>query len=184
MKMILLLFLCTYTLFASTDETKKKMFDFYKKENYKQACQLGYDNLEENKRDEEYVSLFAFSCLYSDDIDRLSAPAALLKMTKESRANSAYFAIIVMQKKLLYHALLDGYELSKFVLPTTDYVLSKVFDAYTKLGKHKQKKYYFFKDIDDEKITYKLYLSKDYKINKMIIEEYYDTIAIKRHEYW
>jgi len=171
----------TSTLFA---DVKQDMFHLYKSEKYKEACQIGYDNLEENKRDEEYVSLFAFACLYSDYIDRLSAPAALLKLTKESRANSAYFAIIVMQKKLLYHSLVDGYELSKFVLPTTNYVLSKVFDAYTKLGKHKPKKFYFFKDPEDEKITYKLYLSKDYKINKMIIEEYYDTIAIKRHEYW
>jgi hypothetical protein len=74
--------------------------------------------------------------------------------------------------------------LSKFDLPTTDYVLSKVFDLYAKLGKHKKRSFYLFQDPEDKKLTYKLYLAKDYKITKMVIEEFYDTMLIKRHIYW
>ncbi|MNN94243.1 hypothetical protein D3C81_2128340 [compost metagenome] len=74
--------------------------------------------------------------------------------------------------------------MSKYVLPSTDYVLSKVFDLYTKLGKHQPRAFYLFKDPTDTKLSYKLYISKDYRTNKMIIEEYYDTIMLKRHIYW
>jgi hypothetical protein len=89
-----------------------------------------------------------------------------------------------MQKKLLYHSLLDGYQLSELKLPTTDYILSKVFDLYSKLGKHDKRTFYIFEDPKDKKLTYKLYLEKDYKIAKMVIEEYYDTMLLKRHIYW
>jgi len=44
--------------------------------------------------------------------------------------------------------------------------------------------FYLFEDENDKKLTYKLYLSQDNKINKMIIEEFYDTITLKRHVYW
>ena len=89
-----------------------------------------------------------------------------------------------MQKKLLYYALIDNYELSKFRFPTTDYVLSKVFDLYSRLPLHQRKKFYILKDTQDPKLIYKLYIMKQQNINKMVIEEYYDTIKIKRHIYW
>jgi hypothetical protein len=89
-----------------------------------------------------------------------------------------------MQKKLLYHALIDNYDLSSLNLPTTDYVLSKIFDFYAKLGTHEARTFYLFEDKDDKKLTYKLYLERDSKLNKIVIEEYYDTISIKRHVYW
>jgi len=89
-----------------------------------------------------------------------------------------------MQKKLLYYSLVDGYHLSQFTLPTTDYVLSKVFDLYSKAEGKKQKKLYIFQDPDDSKLLYKLYILKQQNINKIVIEEYYNTIKIKRHIYW
>ncbi len=180
MKIIIMLFL-TLSLYA---DIKEKMFNLYQNKKYEAVCTLGFDNFSNNKKDEEFVSLYAFSCLNSDYIDRLSIPIALLKVSKEARANSAYFSIILMQKKLLYHALVDNYDLSEFSLPTTDYVLSKVFDFYSKIGKHKPRVFYLFQDPQDSKLTYKFYLAKDYKFNKMVIDEFYDTINIKRHIYW
>ncbi len=180
MKIVLLLLMIT-SLYA---DIKQKMFNLYQNKKYEDVCQIGFDNFKKNKRDEEFVSLYAFSCLKSDYIDRLAVPTAVLKASREARANSAYFSVILMQKKLLYHALVDNYDLSEFNLPTTDYVLSRVFDLYSKIGKHKPRAFYLFEDPNDSKLTYKLYLSKDYKLNKMIIEEYYDTITIKRHVYW
>lgn len=78
----------------------------------------------------------------------------------------------------------DNYDLSALNLPTTDYVLSKVFDLYAKQGKHSPRALYLFEDPQNPKITYKLYLEKDEKLNKIIIEEFYDTISVKRHIYW
>lgn len=178
---LLLIFIIVLNLSA---DMKQKMFNLYQNKKYEKVCQLGFDYFKQNKKDEEFVSLYAFSCLNSDYIDRLAIPIAVLKFSKEARANSAYFSVILMQKKLLYHALMDNYDLSAFTLPTTDYVLSRVFDLYSKLGKHKPRAFYLLQDPNDPKLSYKLYLSRDNKLDKMIIEEFYDTITIKNHVYW
>jgi len=178
---LLLLFLLVANLSA---DMKRNMFNLYQNKKYEKVCSMGFDHFKANKKDEEFVSLYAFACLKSDYIDRLAVPTAILKFSKESRANSAYFSVILMQKKLLYHALVDNYDLSEFSLPTTDYILSKVFDLYAKLGKHEPRAFYLFTDPNDAKLTYKLYLSRDYKLDKIVIEEFYDTISIKRHIYW
>jgi len=163
---------------------KQKMFQLYQNEQYAKACTMGYDYFKKYKKDENYVSLYAFSCIKSDYIDRLALPITALKFSKEARKNSAYFSTILMQKKLLYYSLVDGYNLSKFQLPSTDYVLSKVFDLYSKLKDHKKKEFYILKDPNDDKLIYKLFLIKKQNIKKMVIEEYYDTIKVKRHIYW
>ncbi|MCF6330205.1 MAG: hypothetical protein L3I99_01495 [Sulfurimonas sp.] len=180
MKIIFLIFF----YLSLNAEIKNNMFILYQNEKYEKACNLGYGDLNENTRDEEFMSLYAFACLKSDYIDRLSIPIALLKSTKESRSNAAYFSVILMQKKLLYHALVDGYDLSVFKLPTTNYVLSKIFDLYSKLAKHETRSIYLFEDEENSKITYKLYLENNDRLSKMIIEVYYDTISVQRHVYW
>lgn len=178
---ILLILLLYISLYA---DIKQNMLNLYQNKKYEDVCTMGFNNFQKYQRDDEFVSLYAFSCLKSDYIDRLAVPIALLKFSSESRSNSAYFSIILMQKKLLYHALVDNYDLSSLNLPTTDYVLSKVFDFYAKLGKHEPRELYLFEDKDDKKLTYKLYLEKDTKLNKIVIEEFYDTIALRRHVYW
>jgi len=180
MKIILALFI-SLSLYA---DIKQNMFNLYQNKKYEKVCSIGFDNFRKYRKDEEFVSLYAFSCLYSDYIDRLAIPTAILKFSEESRANSAYFSVILMQKKLLYHALIDGYDLSSLNLPTTDYILSKVFDLYVKLGKHEKRAFYLFEDENDKKLTYKLYIQKDERLSKIVIEEFYDTITIKRHVYW
>ncbi|MBD3796920.1 MAG: hypothetical protein IE887_04130 [Campylobacterales bacterium] len=178
---ILLIFLIAINLYA---DIKQDILNLYQNSKYEDSCNLGFDNFGRYNKDEEYLSLFAFACLKADYIDRLALPIAMLKFSEESRSNSAYFSVIFMQKKLLYHALLDEYDLGEFNLPTTDYVLSKVFELYAKLGKHEKRSLYIFDDTGNEKVSYKLYLEKDYKIPKMVIEEYYENTLIKRHIYW
>lgn len=180
MKILLLLFL-SMNLYG---DVKQKMFNLYQNKKYEDVCNIGYDYHKQYNRDEEYLSLYAFACLKSDYIDRLAMPVAMLKFSPEARSNSAYFSVILMQKKLLYHALVDGYNISNLNLPTTDYVLSKVFDYYSKLGEHEQRLFYLFEDENDPKLTYKLYLSKGNRIDKMVVEEFYDSVTISRHVYW
>ena len=115
--------------FAYSD-TKTDLLQLYNNKEYKAACKLGMDNYGDYTRDEAFISLYAFSCLNADYIDRLAVPISALKYSKEARANAAYFSTVLMQKKLLYHALIDGYPIGSLVLPTTDFVLSKVFDLY------------------------------------------------------
>ncbi len=180
MKIIIAIFISLYLY----GDVKQDMFNLYQNQKYENVCSIGFNNFNNFKQDEEFVSLYAFSCLNSDYIDRLAIPIALLKFTPEARANSAYFSVILMQKKLLYHALVDNYNLSVLELPTTDYVLSKVFDLYTNLGEHAPRAFYLFEDKNNKKLTYKLYLNKDEKLSKIVIEEFYDTMIVKQHIYW
>jgi len=178
---LLLTILLSLNLFAST---KQNMFRLYQDQKYSATCKLGFNHLYANKKDEEFISMYAFACLYSDYIDRLTLPITVLKSSKDARANAAYFATILMQKKLLYHALIDKYTLTSIKLPTTDYILSKVFDLYINLGKHKPRNSYILDDSNDIRLSYKLYIIKDKNIDKIIIEELYDKIIVKQHTYW
>jgi len=180
MKILLIVFIAL-SLYA---DIKQDMFNLYQNKKYEKVCNLGFRNFSRYRQNEEYVSLYAFACLKSDYIDRLSVPIATLKFSKEARANSAYFSVILMQKKLLYHALVDDYDLSTLKLPTTDYTLSKVFDLYAKLGKHEPRAFYLFENENDKKVTYKLYLVKNNRLSKVVIEEYYNSVMLKRHAYW
>ena len=89
-----------------------------------------------------------------------------------------------MQKKLLYYSLVDGYDISNIKIPTTDLVLSKVFELYRKSKKNKQQTFYTFKDPKSKNVTYRLYLEKIDNKLKIIIEEYNNNILIKKHIYW
>ena len=180
MKTILIFFLA-FNLYA---DAKQDMFNLYQNKKYEDVCSIGFKNFYANKNDEEFVLTYSFACLYSDYIDRLAVPITMLKFSTESRSNAAYFSVILMQKKLLYHALIDGYDVSMFKFPTTQYVLSKVFNLYSKLGKHEPRAFYIFEDPNDKKLTYKLYVINNKDLDKLIIEEFYDTIAVKRHIYW
>ncbi len=179
-QILLAISLCS-GLFA---DASQDMFNLYKNKKYEEACRLGFKNFNHYRKNENLVSLYAFSCLYSDYIDRLSIPIATLKFTPEGRANSAYFSVILMQKKLLYHALIDGYDLSALKLPTTDYIFSKVFDFYVALGKHKQRDVYVFNDKENTNTSYKLYVLKDERLSKIVIEEFHNNISIQQHIYW
>ncbi|MDQ1244959.1 MAG: hypothetical protein QG565_1300 [Campylobacterota bacterium] len=178
---ILLLILISISVFA---DVKQDMFALYKDKKYADACNLGFKNFSDHLRDEEYVSLYSFSCLNIDYVDRLAVPIAILKFSKEARANAAYFSTILMQKKLLYHALLDNYDISSINLPTTDYILSKVFDLFTKMKKDELKEFYILEDENDKELKYKIYILKDGKIDKMVIEEFHNSISTEKHIYW
>ncbi len=179
---IVLLILVTLNLYALSP--KEQILNLYKNKEYKAACNFGFDDFKANTNDEEFVSIYGLSCLESDEITRLTLPITLLKFSPQARANSAYFSVILMQKRLLYHALLDNFLLSSFNFPTTEYILSKVFDLYAKEQNKEKKDFYILRDTDDSNTTYKLYLEKDEKLDKIIIEKFYNTQLVKKHTYW
>lgn len=180
MKVVIALLLAL-SLYA---DTKKELLHLFQNKQYEEACNLGFKNFSDNSKDEEYVSLYSFACLNIDYVDRLSVAITTLKYSKEARANASYFSTILLQKKLLYHAMLDDYDISSLNLPKTDYVLSKVFDLYTKKAKGEKREYYIFEDEDNTALKYKLYILKDGKIDKVVIEEFYNSVSIKKHIYW
>jgi hypothetical protein len=178
------IFLILLFFVSLTADVKFDMLKLFQEKEYDKACKKGLTAFRKYRNDEEFISLYAHSCLQADYIDRLAVPISALKKTEDARANAAYFSVILMQKKLLLHALLDGYDLTSVRLPTTDYVLSKVFDLYAKDPYPKTGKYFAYTDPEKPLLNYKLYTEKKGNISKMIIEEYYDTMLLKRHIYW
>ncbi|MEA3521362.1 MAG: hypothetical protein U9R50_00140 [Campylobacterota bacterium] len=181
MKILFILLFLNLSMFANP---KAKLYNLYQDKNYKGACRLGMLNYPKFTRDEAFISLYAFSCLEADYIDRLAVPISALKYSKEARSNAAYFSIILMQKKLLYHALIDHYDISTLNLPTTEHILSKVFNLYSQDQKNKTNNILHYTDPEDRKITYKLYIETHPHIKKMVIEVFHDNILHKRHLYW
>jgi hypothetical protein len=180
MKYVLLLFL----FFIHAEATGvSDVYNNYQNKNYLKACKIGEKLLNRYQNDEKFVSLYAFSCLKADKIDNLAKPIVLLTKSEEARSNAAYFSVILMQKKLLFHALLDTYDFKGLKLPTTDYVLSKVFDLYIDGRKDIKNHLYRFVDPEDKKHTYRLFITRDASKRKIVIEEYYDTILTIRHIY-
>lgn len=176
---ILLLSIVTFLL----ADAKQEIYSLYQMKHYEKACKTGLLNFNQNRDDENFVSIYAFSCLYADYIDRLSVPITLLKNSKEARSNAAYLSIILMQKKLLEHSLMDNYNIKPLKLPTTDNILSKVFDLYSNAQTSKKIPVYVFIDPNNDKITYRLYLSGNADNNNMVIEELYDSTLVKKHIY-
>ena len=178
MKIVLLSLLLTLSLFA---DLKQKLFGLYQNKEYSKICTIGINGINTYREDEDYISIYAFACLYSDNIDQLAVPITLLKKTEESRTNAAYLSTILMQKKLLLNALVDDVYLQSFKLPSTDYILSKVFDLYSKEKVDLGKKIF---DTVDKRKYYILKIRKTNNKNIIVIEEYYDKILTSRHLYY
>lgn len=128
--------------------------------------------------------LYGFACLKSDYIDRLAIPLTSLRSTKTERANASYFATILLQKKLLYHAMIDHIDISHLVLPKTDYVLSKVFDLYVRNEYKKIDDKYYLTSKESDGLLYVLYTQSNGKSYKMVLEERLGGNIIKIHKYW
>jgi hypothetical protein len=180
MRMIFLLLLLPLYLYS---DVKMELLSLYKEKQYKKLCLKASNSVYTHLKDEQFLSLLGFSCLKSGYIDRLILPIANLKSTPEARSNAAYFSVILMQKKLLLHSLVDKYKLTNITLPTTDTLLSKLFDLYLQ-NQDFTKDSYTFIDTKDKDITYKLYLDKTTKIKKMIIEKYYKNNREEQYIYW
>jgi len=179
MRFLLLFMLFTLSSFA---DARDRLYTLYQQGSYLQACNLGLKGFPYHQNDEAYVSLYAFSCLKSDLIDRLAAPMMTLNQSEEARANSAYFSVILMQKKLLMQALYDNKPIKNLTFPTSSHLLSRVFDLYLKAPQPNRliKEY---KDPSDSRLSYKLYPTQSNGRKSIAIDEYYDKILTLHHVY-
>lgn len=173
-----LLFLGTVSL----ADAGAQLYSLYQRGLYAQGCDFGYRFFTPNKRNEAFVSLVGFSCLKADQIDRLAPVIPALHVTPESRANSAYFSMLLMQKKLLAQALYDNKPLNGLKFPTSSHPLSRVFDFYLRDSKPAEavKEY---ADPQDPRRFYKLYTAENNGRKSIAIDEYYDRILTFHHVY-
>ena len=142
-KIIILLLILINITFAKTLEDIKNL---YSDGEYSKACTMSGGLYMAYKDDEVFLNLFADSCLKSDMLNRMMLPIIKLYRTKAARENAAYFSTILYEKKILYHALCDGIDISYMNLPKTNYILSKIFDRFIR-GKYSLKNgSYWFSD--------------------------------------
>lgn len=178
-KIAFIVFIFSAILQANTPNV---MMHLYQKGAFIEACEMGYRHFDELKWNEAHLSLYAFSCLKADRIDRLDTPTVLLNKTSEARTNASYFSMLILQKKLLIQALYDNYPLKSLKLPTSSHLLSKIFSLYT----HDPQPKNSIKDYNDSinpRISYKLYMTQYNGHKTIAIDEYYDKIVSVHHVY-
>ncbi len=175
-KISLILLGLTISLYATT---AAQMLQLYQKGEYNLACDLGAKNITRFESNEAQLSLYAFSCLKADRIDRLNTPIILLNQTAEARANASYFSMLVMQKKLLMQSLYDNISFKSSNFPTSSHILSKVFHLYLQSNKITKE----YVDSSNTRNSYKLYTTEFNGKKTIAIDEYYDKILTIHHVY-
>ncbi len=178
MKKPLLFFLFTFSLFAATREG---ILEDYQNKNYAQACIEGSTIVKSFRGDEVFINAVAHSCIKSDIIDLLPTPIVLLKMTESARQNASYYATILFQKKLLYHALIDHVDISGIRVPKVDYVLSAVFDLYVRGDYSQEGNVYHLKD---GTYDYTMQVIESNRHKKVEIKKSRNGKLIKAYYYW
>ncbi|CAA6809070.1 MAG: Unknown protein [uncultured Sulfurovum sp.] len=180
-KLILTILMTTTFLFSSNLST---LYKLYEKQEYSKACDYAVKYFNKNKNSEQYVTLYGLACLETDKIHRIATPMLRLKETKDSRENAAYFSTILLQKTLLFQALIDEVSLTDLHLPTTNFILSKIFKLYVKKEYVLKDNIYIFMDEQKKEMKYQLYIEETKKHKKyMIIDIYKDDKFTRRYRY-
>jgi len=182
-RIIYILLMTTAFLFSSSLST---LYKLYEKQEYDKACDYALKNFSKkrNKNSEKYITLYGLSCLETDKIDRIATPMLRLKETKDARANAAYFSTILLQKKLLFQALVDKVSLNDLHLPHTNFIVSKIFNSFVHKEYSLKEGVYTFKDKSKKEMKYQLYIEEDKKSEKfMIIDIYKDDKFTHRYRY-
>jgi len=183
MKIVLLMVMTTAYLLSSNLST---LYRLYEKQEYDKACDYGfkYANKKRNRKSENYLTLYGLSCLETNNLSRVAIPMTSLTQTEDARANASYFGTILLQKQLLLQALIDKKPLGELHLPTTKFVLSKIFSLFLEEQYSFKGDIYRLIDREDKFIEYRLYIKKSKKKSYyMIIDIYKNSKFTKRYQY-
>lgn len=181
MRILFFILMTTLFLFSSN---LSNLYKLYEKQEYDKACDYAVKYFEKNKNSEKYLTLYGLSCVETDKIYRIATPMIRLGKTPSARANASYFATILLQKQLLKQALIDGKKLDDLVLPTTNFVLSKIFNMYVNKQYSLSNDIYKFQDEIHQDKSYKVYIKSDQKEKvDMVIDVYKEDKFIKRYRY-
>jgi len=180
-KYLIILSILANFLYAITKEDVVKM---YEKKDYRTACIKSSDLYQQYKADEEFLNIYAHSCLEVDMINRMVLPIIKLYKTPQARENAAYFATILYEKKLLYHALVDNVDISYINLPKTNYILSVIFNKFVSGDYNYKNNSYWFIDDKNNEISYKLSMEKHQNVKKLFLRTFLNGELKKVRTYW
>ncbi|MDR3347554.1 MAG: hypothetical protein LBN32_02965 [Helicobacteraceae bacterium] len=176
---------CVFCLFATLviAAPTDKVLDLYHKQDYKNACLEGAKIVRDHKNDDLFVNAFGIACLESDFIDFAGMAGLYLRASSSSRQNASYILTVVLQKKLLYHALADNVDLSDTKLPDTPHILSRVFNAYVEGNYTKDAKGVMTITLDNNHIA-TLDSLREGGHFKVRIRQYEKGKMLNEHLYW
>lgn len=164
--------------------TKEDVVKLYLDDNFSSACQKSAEIYDSYKEDDEFLNIFAHSCLEADMVNRLVLPIIKLYKTEKARENAAYYSTILYQKKLLYVALIDGVDISYVNLPKTNYILSIIFEKFVTKDYVLKSGMYTFIDDNNSQITYTLSIETEDNFKKMFLRTYKNDKIVKTRTYW
>jgi len=160
------LFLLPLALF-SAEITIPSLVKAYKRGSYKRVCLQGYYLFDKLKRDENLLSMYAFSCLRSDYINRLAVPILILGKSPQSRKNRSYLSLILAQKNILISALADNEKFEDLKLPNTNHLISKLFNLYFQKKFEKVDNVY---KAQEGEVEYKMWLEHKNRFPYLVVE--------------
>ncbi len=182
MKYVIIIPLLLTTILRA--DALEDIYSLYKAGQYRKACNKGLMVFNKYRKNPDFLMLYGFACLEGDYVDRVAVPMTGLRKSKTARANASYFATVLLEKKLLVHAIRDHVDISHLRLPATRHVISKVFQLFVDGHYTKEGNRYILKDPDRPNFSYRLYPVDHSKWTSMVIEEWKDGKRIKVHRYW
>ena len=180
MRKIILAVVCA-TLAWGVD-VNQKLFALYQQGEYAQACQYGHTYFAKGQHAEPFVAMLGFACLKADEIDRLTPLIPFLSQNTQSRSNSSYFALLVMQKRLLLQALYDQKSLKGLAFPRSSHLLSRIFERYLR-DPQAGAMVKSYADTTNPRQSYQLYIMRMNNQPVLVIDEFYDKILTVHHVY-
>ena len=175
----LLLFIFTVLTLAAA--SRGEILQGYQNKEYRDVCIEGSKILRSYREDEPLINAVADACLKMHIVDLLPNPIVLLKKTPEARQNASFYATILFQKKMLYHALIDGIDISGVRVPKVDYVLSSVFDLFVRGKYTREGKVYL---LDDGTYTYRMQVVETARHKKIELKQYRGNTFVQQYYYW
>ncbi len=160
----------------------KPYIEDFKAKKYNQVCERGMSAYYGGYNEENFVSLVGVSCAKVDRINLLGMLQRSLVQTKESRETSSYFSTLIIQKRLIYQFMIDDLALDHLKLPSSNHLLSRVFDQLSLKNFRVLSTSPKLVEINDNGRRVILSLSDDEPI-KVMMDEYSYTGELTRHWY-
>ncbi len=120
-----------WTLLGASDDAMN-FLQAYKNKDAQSACHFGRKLFHAGTKDEKILIATGQVCAEIDYIDFLAVLQQRLHSSEQSRAAAVYFSSLVLQKRLIAQFIFEDADLSEYVLPTSEHVLSRVFEAIKK----------------------------------------------------
>lgn len=117
-----------WTLLSASDDATN-FLEAYKSKDAQKACHFGRKLFHAGTKDEKILIATGQVCAEIDYIDFLAVLQQRLHSSRLSREAAVYFSSLVLQKRLISQFMFEDADLSEYMLPRSDHLLSRVFEA-------------------------------------------------------